>query len=242
MKINKYEASPREFLTNIFFVAAVEVRRTFHSVASLAQMRHPGRSMCANLDRCIFIEFHDKLLDKKNFKMSKYATCVEMFVHQWSHCFSYDLESRKGACKITRTRGMGINVALWWAVADNEHRAENWVQLVAMVNSSSQFGNNEEVAAPRNEVKVLLSAVHKSRTPPRLMDISKPVNWQFRLRSTWPFLGRAWAHKVTAKENKAIVKDRRAAVAVTTRVQAKAKSLAKRVCKNTDKKAQQSEV
>ena len=63
----------------------------------LAQMRQPGRSIYADLDRNTFIDFHEVFLDKDNFNFYKEVDGRPMISPSWSFCLSYELELRKEA-------------------------------------------------------------------------------------------------------------------------------------------------
>ena len=109
----------------------------------LAQVRQPGRSIYADLDRNTFIDFLEVLLDKDNFNFYKEVDGRPMISPSWSFCLSYELDLRKEAVRLYKEQSFGIQAALWAALRNNEHRMKHWLQLVAIPNAPSSSSNQE---------------------------------------------------------------------------------------------------
>ena len=149
-----HEAAPCELLA----VETEEFRCKYAALSYLwlfAHKRQPGHSMYADLDETTFSKFLDKLLDKKNFKMSNEVNARSATVG------TLPQPRARVPYKLTRTKGLGINAALWTAIQDNEYRTESCVQLVATANCPATMRSRH----CEYEVKALRSIVDRSRTP-----------------------------------------------------------------------------
>ena len=103
------------------------------------------------------------LLSRKNFNYRKEVDGQLLSQPCWSHCLSCEYEIRKDAYKLCRLRALGIAAALKEVTADNEHRTQHWVQLVAIANSSGS--NDATIARLEKEVELLKSTLQCSRSP-----------------------------------------------------------------------------
>ena len=130
----------------------------------LAQMRQPGRSIYADLDRNTFIDFLEVLLDKDNFNFYKEVDGRPMISPCWSYCLSYELELRKEAIRLCKEQSFGIQSALWTALRNTEHRMKHWLQLVAIPNAPSS-SSNQELQSLKKRIADLEKA--RSRSPRR---------------------------------------------------------------------------
>ena len=131
----------------------------------LAQLRQPGRALFKDLTRNTFDDHLRILLNRRNFNYRKEVDGQLLSQPCWSHCLSYELEIRKKAYKLCRLQSIGITAALKQVAADNEHRTQYWVQLIAIANSSS--ANDAKIARFEKEVEELKSAARRSRSPRR---------------------------------------------------------------------------
>ena len=126
----------------------------------LAQMRQPGRSIYADLDRNTFIDFLEVLLDKDNFNSYREVDGRPMISPSWSFCLSYELEvAQKKSVRLCKEQFFGIQAALWAALRNNEHRMKHWLQLVAIPNASSSSSNQE-----LQSLKKRISDIEKARS------------------------------------------------------------------------------
>ena len=130
----------------------------------LAQMRQPGRSIYADLDRNTFIDFLEVLLDNDNFNFYKEVDGRPLISPSWSFCLSYELELRKEAVRLCKEQSFGIQAALWAALRNNEHRMKHWLQLVAIPNAPSS-SSNQELQSLKKRISDLEKA--RSRSPRR---------------------------------------------------------------------------
>ena len=130
----------------------------------LAQMRQPGRSIYADLDRNTFIDFLETLLDKDNFNFYKEVDGRPMISPCWSYCLSYELELRKEAIRLCKEQSFGIQSALWTALRNTEHRMKHWLQLVSIPNAPSS-SSNQELQSLKKRISDLEKA--RSRSPRR---------------------------------------------------------------------------
>ena len=65
------------------------------NMRSLAQMKQRGRSIYGDFDRSTFVDFLERLLDKKNFNLHKEVNGTSLLVPKWTDCMSYEFEPRK---------------------------------------------------------------------------------------------------------------------------------------------------
>ena len=130
----------------------------------LAQMRQPGRSICADLDRNTFIDFLEVLLDKDTFYFYQEVDGRPMISPSWSFCLSFELELREEAIRLCKEQSFGIQSALWTALRNTEHRMKHWLQLVAIPNAPSS-SSNQELQSLKKRISDLEKA--RSRSPRR---------------------------------------------------------------------------
>ena len=148
----------------------------------LAQMKQPGRSICRDFDRSTFVDFLDRLLDKKNFNLHKDVNGTLLLVPRWTDCMSYEFEVRKEAYRLCREEGSGIKDALWTTIENTEHRMIHWLQLISIANSRPGGGDYAALERKVNDLQRevredhdLLDEKGGNRKPKALSSSSQPL-------------------------------------------------------------------
>ena len=131
----------------------------------LAQMKQPGRAIYRDFDKCTFMDFLEKLLDKKNFNLHKEVNGSLPLVPKWSDCMSYEFEIRKEAFRMCREEGSSIKAALWATIENTEHRMIHWLQLISIANSRSSGSGGDYAALERKVLDLQREVRGRSRSP-----------------------------------------------------------------------------
>ena len=147
----------------------------------LGQMKQPGRSIYRDLDRLTFIDFLEKLHDKKNFNLHKEVNGTLLLVPKWTDCLSYEFEIRKEAFRLCREVGFGIKAALWNTITNNEHRMIQWLQLFSIANSRSGGGDYAALERKMNDLQRssrAISITPETRCNRRPKALTAPSQWR----------------------------------------------------------------
>ena len=112
--------------------------------------RERGRSTFKDPTRSTFDDHLRILLNRRNFNCRKEVDGQLLSQPCWSHCLSYEHEIRKDAYKLCLLQSTGITAALKQVAADNEHKTQHWVQLIAIANSSG--ASDAKIARLEKEV------------------------------------------------------------------------------------------
>ena len=128
-------------------------------------VKQPGRSIYRDFDRSTFVDFLDRLLDKKNVNLHKEVNGTLLLVPKWTDRMSCEFELHKEACCLCREERSGIKDALWTTIENTEHRTIHWLQLISISNSRPGGG---DYAALERKVNDLQREVRgRSRSPRR---------------------------------------------------------------------------